>query len=100
MEDKKIEAIYIEWCDAVADISTWMGIEEAIEWGDNEDWVVKQVAFVLKETEEYLLLVSKINPHSHTEEEVRVSGLLKLPKTWIRKRISLTELISSSSPES
>src|SRR5258706_9321126 len=79
--------IYLEWCDAISDNSRWMSIEDARQWGENEDWVIKQVCFLLDEKDEYLLLASRINPHSVTEDSLRVDGLLKLPKTWVRKRI-------------
>ena len=90
-----MEVIYLEWCDAISDNSKWLSLDEAIDWANNEDWIIKQVSFIIKETDEYLLLSSKINPHNHTEDEVRVDSLLKLPKTWVRKRIDLTQFISS-----
>lgn len=88
-------AIYIEWCDAIADNSRWMSLQEAKDWGNNEDWIIKQVGFLLVETDEYLLLANKINPHRDTEVDLKVDSLLKLPKTWIRKRVNLAEVIAS-----
>lgn len=44
-----------------------MSLEETKEWGNNEDWIIKQVCFLLVETEEYLLLAGRINPHMSTE---------------------------------
>lgn len=87
--------IYLEWCDAIADASRWMSLEDAMKWGDNEDWVIKQVCFLIKETDEYILVAARINPHIDTEDQLRVDGLLKLPVTWVRKRINLTGVISS-----
>lgn len=40
-----MQIIYLEWCDAIADNSSWMSIGDAIEWSENEDWVIKQVSF-------------------------------------------------------
>ena len=71
-----------------------MSIEDAKRWGNNEDWVIKQVGFLVDETKEYLLIASKLNPHVSTEEDLKVDSLLKLPKTWIRKRINLDKAIS------
>ena len=82
--------LYIEWCDAIADANRWMTIEEAKKWSSNEDWVIKQVGFLLDETPEYILMAARVNPHSETEDQLRVDGLLKLPKTWIRKRVDLS----------
>ncbi len=85
--------IYLEWCDAIADSTRWMSVNDAKDWGKNEDWVIKQVCFLLDETKEYLLLANRINPHLKTEDEIRVDGLLKLPKTWVRNRIDLSGTI-------
>lgn len=90
-----LPVIYLEWCDAIADIPRWMSLDEAIEWAKNEDWVIKQVCFLLDETEEYILLAARINPHRDTEDGLKVDGLLKLPQTWVRKRIDLSAAISS-----
>lgn len=89
-----MKAIYIEWADAFSNYESWVELEDAKEWADNEDWIVKQVGFVLKETDEYLLLATKLNPHKNTGDTTNVSGVFKLPKTWIRKRIDLTDLLS------
>lgn len=87
--------VYLEWCDAISDTSRWMSLEDAKEWGNNEDWLIKQIGFLLDETEEYLLLAGRINPHHSTEVDLKVDGLLKLPKTWIRRRIDLSASITS-----
>ncbi len=87
--------IYIEWCDAISNNSQWLSVEDAKKWGNNEDWVIKQVGFLIEETEEYLLLAGRINPHNYTEDDLKVDGLLKLPKTWIRKKIDLTNFTTS-----
>ena len=97
MGKKNIPVIYLEWCDAIADSQRWVSVEDAKKWGKNEDWIIKQVCFLLDETKEYLLLANRINPHLHTEDEIRVDGLLKLPKTWVRNRVDLSETISSQS---
>ncbi|MFN8290761.1 MAG: hypothetical protein U0U70_10920 [Chitinophagaceae bacterium] len=88
-----IPIIYLEWCDAISDGSGWMSFFKAKEWGNNEDWVIRQVGFLLNETEEYLLLAGRVNPHNVTEDDLKVDGLLKIPKTWVRKRIDLSESI-------
>ena len=89
------KVIYLEWCDAIADVPRWMSVGDAKEWAKNEDWVIRQTCFLLDETKEYILLASRINPHSDTEDDLNVDGLLKLPKTWVRKRIDLSKSISS-----
>lgn len=93
-----IPVVYLEWCDAISDNSKWVSIKEAKEWANNEDWIIRQVCFLLDENEEYILLAGRINPHTVTEDDLRVDGLLKLPKTWVKKRIDLSETISSYRP--
>jgi len=61
---------------------------------DNDDWVIKQAGFLLKETDEYILLSMRITEHPHTGDFYRVDGVIKIPKPWIRKRVNLNDLIS------
>lgn len=68
-----------------------MSAESAIEWAKDDDWIIKQAAFLVKETKEYLLLVSKLNAHPDHEDEPMIRGLIKIPKTWIRKRVVLSK---------
>lgn len=77
--------VYIEWCDAITHGDGWIPLHKAIEWGECEDWIIKQSGFILKETKEFILLASKVNPHVDNEYPV-VDGITKIPKTWIRKR--------------
>lgn len=77
-----MQLIYLEWCDAAYHESEWMEKDAAIDWANNEDWVIRQSSFLVRETKEYVLLASRINNH-------HVNGLMKIPKTWIRKRINL-----------
>lgn len=79
-----IPLVYIEWCDAVANGSNpWLLKEEAIQWGENENWVIRQAGYIIKETKQYILIASKYNPQ---DDEDRFSELTKIPKTWIRTR--------------
>lgn len=36
-----MKLIYIEWCDAMSSQTSWMSLKEAIEWADNNNWIVK-----------------------------------------------------------
>ena len=72
--------MYIEWGDAISNTG-WMEKNDAIDWGENSDWIVKNVGWLLKETKEYILLAAKYSEGS------KEYGLLhKIPKTWIRER--------------
>lgn len=82
MKIKSINPIYIEWCDAVSNTEGgWRDVEDAIEWGKEANWVVKQVGWILEENKKYILLISKI-----ADKDQQVGHLMKIPKTWILKR--------------
>jgi len=77
---KQPKILYIEWCDAISKIDdAWTDLEDSLEWGEEAEWIVKEVGFVLKETKQYILLASR---HS----EGQYGGLFKIPKPWILKR--------------
>ncbi len=80
--------VYIEWCDAMINTNSWLSIEEAVEWAENKHWIVSEVGFLLKETKEYILLSNKKNLYD--KDNTEVGGIIKIPTTWIKKRIDLT----------
>lgn len=80
--------IYIEWCDATAINSDWESIQTVIDYAkEDESWLVREVGFVLEETDEYLLLASQITIGGS------VGNAVKIPTTWIRKRIELSDAV-------
>lgn len=84
MSDQKL--IYIQWCDAISNQQPWLSEDEAIEWADNNNWVNEQVGWVIKETEKYLLLAGERNLYV---SESHYGHILKIPTTWILKRVEL-----------
>lgn len=79
-QQQKGKLIYIEWGDAISNTG-WMSKEEAIQWGKEQLWIVKNVGWVLDETKDYLLLAAKYS------DGCGDYGLVhKIPKTWIKKR--------------
>lgn len=82
----KYKRVYIEWCDALSAYDEWTDISEVLEWADTNDWIVKEIGFILKETKQYILLASRINEQHDTD---RISSCIKIPKTWILKREDL-----------
>lgn len=76
----KYPLVYLEWADAISDTG-WMKEETLFEWGKTDDWIVKNVGWLLKETKEYILLTSKYS------EITKEWGLMhKIPTTWIKKK--------------
>lgn len=80
----KYPLVYIEWCDAIDASLEWMTPKNGRDWGKNNDWIIKQVGFILKETNKYILIFSKHNPHEG--DSGMINNLTKIPKTWIIKR--------------
>ena len=82
--------IYIEWGDAFSK-DCWQTAEELDEWKEQK-FIVKQSGFVYAETKEYIILVGGINPLDKNNEE-QYKQCIKIPKSWIGKRIDLTKHI-------
>lgn len=81
--------IYIEWCDAASyGNGTWQDVYDLIAWAADEDsWLVKEVGFVVEETDEYILLVSQVSDNG------KVGDAMKIPKGWVRRRVELGDAI-------
>ncbi len=82
MKDK---LIYIEWADTVSSGAEWITTSELNEWIDDTEWIIKQCGFLIKETEEYILLAGHIKPEDDFTEK-QYGHLIKIPKTWVRVR--------------
>jgi len=86
-----MKLIYIEWNDAFCNTG-WLSKAELKKLSDEEEFIIKEVGWVFKESKKQIVLVSRYKPEDvrHGEE----FGLVqKIPKTWIRKRIDLTKHI-------
>jgi len=83
-----MKAIYVEWCDAISyQKKSWVDIEEAKKWAANSNWIVKQLGFIVEETDKYILLASEV---TEVEGELPdLGGVIKIPTTWILKRKTL-----------
>lgn len=87
-----MKLVYIEWCDAVASGLDWSTIDIAEEWADKTEWVVKECGWIVKETKEYIAIASAWKTEDeYTEEQFK--HLMKIPKTWILKRIDLSKYV-------
>jgi hypothetical protein len=80
--------VMIGWADAIENSNGWHTIDEATQWAKDDDWIVHQVAWILDETDDYMLMCSKYNEASGGREET-YGGLFKVPKTWVKYRIEI-----------
>ena len=82
--------IYIEWCDAVETQKAWQSLEALKKWADTNDWITVEVGFLLFESKEYILIANRIAKY---DDDLEYSGVMKIPSTWIKKRIDLSSHI-------
>ncbi len=82
--EKKMQLVYIEWCDAITNTEGWHNLEDAKNWANEEEWIVKQAGFLIEENKKFILLAGQYSPQKETES--LFSNLTKIPKTWILKR--------------
>jgi len=82
-----MQLIYLQWADATVLYEGWQNEEEAIEWADTESFWIEHIGWVLKETKDYLLLVSaRSTATKGSKSDIKYEHVHKIPKTWIRKR--------------
>ena len=83
-----MKLIYIEWADAHTQAG-WTHKDNAEDWAENSDWFISEVGYLVKETPKYICLAAFIRPESK-DFDLQYGDLHKIPKTWIRKRKTLT----------
>lgn len=93
MKNKKVKLTYIEWEDALTWNDGWHDKEGILEWGRSDDWIIKQAGYVIEENKKYILLANKFNPQQFGEH--KYSEITKIPKGWIRKRITFSSSLYS-----
>lgn len=89
-----MKLIYLEWCDAVASGNEWSTRQVVEEWGKKTDWVVKECGWVIEETKKYIVIASLWKEEDELTDE-QFKHLMKIPKTWILKRIDLTSKLTT-----
>jgi len=73
--------IYIEWVDAATN-SGWFTHEETREWINKDNWLVRQVGWILEENEKHIILAGRIE----IDDTSLLGQLCKIPKPWIVRR--------------
>ena len=79
---KKYKLVQIGWADAIENLHGWHTIKKALKWAKDDDWIVHHVGWILKETDDYILICNKRNSAS-AGRKTTYSGLFKIPKPWI-----------------
>jgi len=87
-----MKLIYLEWEDAFTQGDGWMSADMLDDW-KNETFVVKQSGWVYDETDRHIILVGGFNAGVHDAHAETYKQCIKIPKSWISKRVDLTEYI-------
>lgn len=95
---KKRNWEYIEWQDANGPESNkWISREELEDIVYNCVFINRSVGLVVHEDKKFITIVSDISDNVWNEEEIehtRMLGYLRIPTTWILKRVKLNSLIN------
>ena len=82
-----MEIVYIEWCDAITNQTSWLSRTEALEWANTKQWINQHVGFLIEENEDYILVAGEVG--QMTEDEPQLGHITKIPKPWIITRETL-----------
>jgi len=82
---------YIEWEDATESETVWQSEKDAIEWAESSTrGLVLQVGWIIKETEEYLLIAGSVGAIS-AEDVQDLGQVFKIPTKWVKKKVKIKE---------
>ena len=82
--------VYIEWLDAMSNLSTWIDEQDAVEWSESSEGLVKQVGWLIKEDKNCVLLADRLGQINTGSPDL--GGVFKIPSKWVKKKV----VISSS----
>ena len=83
------EMVYLKWTDALEAQAGWKSKEDLEEWIENQNWIIHQVGWIIEETDDYIIIVSRFTEEEN-EDDIQYNGIFKLPKPWILERKTLT----------
>lgn len=88
-----MKLVYIEWADAVSPPDSWKSKDEILQWSKEDSYWVGQVGWILEENEKHIILSPQHNRNEKVDGssqlEDHYAHVIKIPKTWIRKRKTL-----------
>ena len=87
---KKLQLVYIEWCDASSDRGAWLRLADCFEWVDGADHTVHECGFILREDDKFLVMAMRWIKADEFQTD-RFGQILKIPKPWIKKRKIIKE---------
>jgi hypothetical protein len=88
--DTNPKLVYLEWEDACA-LPGWKDQDEIQAWIDEGGLMVKQCGWILCESKTHISMASRKSDEDNYW--MQYGNLQKIPKTWIRKRIDLSQAV-------
>lgn len=79
-----MKLLYVQWEDA-SSRSSWSSLETVEDWNKNGRFMVETLGWLVKDTDKVIIIAGSHNPESEYSDEV-YGDLIRIPKTWIRKR--------------
>ncbi len=83
--------VMIRWCDAVSSPEGWKYQDQYVEWANGIEWLVETTGWILRETKEYIMLAGQRG--CLKDNEYQYGMVMKIPKTWVKLRVDLTDKI-------
>lgn len=80
-----MKIVYLEWTDATNNSSDWKNKKEVETWIKDEQFWVREVGFLIEETNKHIILCALHAPETEHYSEV-FKELRKIPKTWVRNK--------------
>ena len=85
---QKFDIVYIKWEDAISGSSEWQSLADANDWDDECVSFGHHVGILLTETDDHVLLVSDMMPHTKDGNlaDTNCFSPFRIPKSWILQR--------------
>lgn len=69
---REYKIVYIEWEDITSTDSSWRTLEDALDWSNSEQSLVRQIGFLLDRDENYITLVCSYLPPELVGTAIRI----------------------------
>lgn len=92
MDDgEELPFVFIRWCDAMSHTDEWKFADQLVEWANGIEWLVETTGWILKENASYILIAAQRG--ALNDGEYQYAMVMKIPKTWVKLRVDLTNHI-------
>lgn len=78
--------VYLQWIDTTVHPDTWVDEEDALKWAEKDIFMVEDVGWVIKETEDYILIASS---RTKDDDDVQYGHVSRIPIPWIMRKVTI-----------